>query len=92
MSVFKTQSLLSITLETKYSDLASATVTRILYTRPNGTTGYFEGNVSGTKLVYNVQNGDINIAGIWKFQAYIEIGGLKGYGYIAIQNFNEPLS
>ncbi len=91
MSVFKIQSLLSITLETNYNALASASVTRILYKKPNGTTGYWTATVSGTKLIYNVQNGDIDINGTWKFQSYIEAGGLKGFGSVATQNFDIPL-
>lgn len=91
MSVFKTQSLLTITAETNYSDLASASVTRILYTKPNGAKDHWDATVSGTKLVYNVQNDDIDMEGVWKFQAYIEVGGLKGFGNVISQQFERSL-
>jgi hypothetical protein len=92
MSLFKGQSLLTLTVDTGYKDVASATVTKILYEKPNRKKGEFEAIVDGTKLSYDVQNGDIDVAGMWKFQAYIEVGGLKGYGDIVIYNFEYPLS
>lgn len=91
MSLFKTQSLFSIIAQTDYSDLASASVTRILYKKPNETTGYWAATVSGNDLVYNVSSGDIDQKGVWEFQAYIEVGGLKGFGGIGSKNFDQPL-
>jgi hypothetical protein len=101
MSVFKLQSLLSIILDTHKKEertiaesealLASAAVTNILYTKPNGEKGSWTATVSGTKLIYNVQNGDIDQVGIWKFESYIEVGGLKGFGDIASRQFDRPL-
>jgi hypothetical protein len=93
MSVFKKQTLLTINAETNYDDLASASVTRILYTKPNGrTTGFWDATVSGTTLVYNVQEGDLDVDGTWSFQSYIEVGGLKGYGEIVERLIKKPLS
>ena len=89
--VFKNQSLLRITAETGYNDLASTDVHRILYTKPDGSSGFFEGTISGTKLIYNLVAGDIDQEGYWNFQAYVEIGGLKGYGEIAKHYFSMPL-
>jgi hypothetical protein len=80
MSIFKNQSLLTLNARTSYTNLASAEVKRILYKKPGGTAGYWEATASGTDLVYNFANGDLDIAGQWTFAAYIELGGLKGYG------------
>lgn len=91
MSKFKTQSLITIIAETGYAGLASATVKRILYKKPNGDTGYWIATNSGTTLVYSVQNGDIDQVGEWQFQAYIEVTSLKGYGSIAKQTFEKPI-
>ena len=91
MSLFKTQSLFSIVAKTHYDDLASAEVTRILYKKPGGTEGYWEASVSGTNLIYNVSNGDIDVVGQWTFQAYIELGGLKGYGSLFTQQIQKPI-
>lgn len=92
MSQFETQTLLTITVETSYSSLGSATVKRILFVKPNGSKGYWAGTVAGTTLTYQVQTGDIDQAGIWKFQSYIEVGGLIGFGNIVTHNFEKPLT
>lgn len=92
MSVYKTQSLLTINLATGM-DLSGASVTRILYQKPNnGTKGYWTATVSGQNLVYEVQNGDIDKEGTWLFQSYIEVGGKKGFGLVAKQVFEPNLS
>ena len=91
MSVFKLQSLLSIVLDTKYSSLASAEVKQILYQKPDGTKGAWEATNSGTTLIYNLQNGDIDQSGMWKLQTYIEVGGLKGPGNIIEKHFEPSL-
>lgn len=91
MSLFKTQSLLSLVLETSYENLSSAEVKKILYTKPDGTKSFWVATASGTTLVYNLSNGDIDQQGFWQFQAYIEVGGLKGFGSIAMKQFNTSL-
>jgi hypothetical protein len=91
MSVFKNHSLLSITLRTNYADLASAEVTKIKYEKPNGARGSWNASVSGTNLVYNFQNGDIDQNGPWRFQSYIEVGGLIGPGDIVTVDVKIPL-
>jgi len=89
--VFNGQSVLSIQLDTKYSGLADATGTRILYQKPSGKKGYFNATVDGTKLVYNVQPDDIDESGTWQFQSYFEIGPNKAFGTIRTQAFNDNL-
>lgn len=91
MSIFKTQSLLRISAETNYDDLASASITRILFIKPDGTRGHYEATVDGTKLYYDVAAGDIDQIGIWQFQAYIEIGGLKAFGEIDEKRISRPI-
>jgi hypothetical protein len=91
MSVFKTQSLITLRLATGI-DLSSATTTRILYKKPLGTKGYFSASVDGQTLEYEIQDSDIDQAGIWEFQSYIEVGGRKGFGDIAKQHFEDNIS
>jgi hypothetical protein len=90
MSVYKTQSLLTINLATGM-DLSGASVTRILYKKPNGTKGYWTATVSSQNLQYVVSNGDIDQEGTWQFQSYIEVGGKKGFGLVAKQVFEPNL-
>lgn len=91
MAVFKNQGYLTITAETGL-DLTSATNPRILYKNPNGTTGHFVATKSGTQLVYQCSDTDLDIAGEWQFQAFVEIGGLNAYGEIFRQTVETPIS
>lgn len=91
MSVFKNQSLLQITANTGYPDLADCTITQILYEKPDGTTGAWDADVSGETLVYQFQDGDIDQKGRWTFQAYFVNGGLKGYGKKKRRYFEKPI-
>lgn len=90
MSVFLRQNLLQVSLDTK-QDLSTATVTRILYQKPNGEKGYWNGNVNGTKIEYNFTATDITHDGPWKLQAFITVGGKDGYGEIVDVDFKKSL-
>ena len=80
MAIFKDQSLLTIELDTSY-DISAATTVKILYQDPAKATGEWEGVVSDTtKVSYTLEDGDLDTAGTWILQAYVEIGGKKGYG------------
>jgi hypothetical protein len=90
MSNYTGSGLPSIRLATDF-DLSGAEVKRILYTKPNKATGYWTATADGTDLVYNLSNTDIDVAGDWKVQAYVEVSGEKGYGNITRINFKTPL-
>lgn len=85
--VFKNQGLLTIKLETKSANVSVAEVKKILYKKPDETKGFFTATAEGTKLVHTFSNAEIDQAGTWEFQAYIEVAGLKGYGEIIKQLF-----
>lgn len=92
MSVFKKQNLLRIELQTYDEDLASASVKRILYKKPDGTKGYWEASIDGTKLYYDLTiNYEVDQIDTWEFQAYVVKGGLEGYGNIATQIFEKHI-
>jgi hypothetical protein len=68
-------SAIRITVTTK-RDLTAATVLRIDYTKPDGTTGSWTGTLTdGQRIVYEASATDIDQPGPWKFKAYAEIGG-----------------
>lgn len=89
MAIHKGQSLLTIELDTGY-DISSATSAKILYQKPDGTTGEFVGSVSDTtKISYSVADGDLDQSGTWIMQAYVEISSRKGYGakaYVTLES------
>lgn len=91
MSLFQTETLKPIVLETENEDLASADVTRILYQKPGGTEGYWQASVSGMDLIYIPVTGDLDIVGWWTFQSYVEIGGKVGYGSKVKYHVQEPI-
>lgn len=79
MSIYKGQSLVKIILETGQS-LSAATLTEILYKKPDGAKGSWTATVNGTALEYNVQAGDLDQEGIWSLQSKIVIAGRTGLG------------
>lgn len=81
MSIFQNQGLLTLKLDTG-QDVSACTVKRILYKKPDGSSGYWAADSieSNTILVYNVANADLDQAGVWTFQAFVTIGGKNGYG------------
>ena len=90
MSVFQSQSYLTISLETGI-DLSTATRPEILFVRPDGTKGKWTGTVSGTKITYNLKGGDINQVGNWRFQAKCIIDSRVALGGVANQVFQTNL-
>ena len=91
MAIFKNQGLLTITLECGI-DVSSASSALVLYKKPSGTTGSWTGTATGTTVVYDVEDGDLNEAGTWKVQPKVTIGGEDGYGDIKPLVVSEPIS
>jgi hypothetical protein len=91
MSYYVGDSYTQISLDTGIS-LTGASVTRILYKKPNGIKGFWTATVLGTSLQYQLQNDNIDQDGIWSVQAYVEIGGKKAYGQVSEINFQKSLN
>jgi hypothetical protein len=87
--IYKGQTLAPIELDTGY-DLATATNQKILFRRPDKTTGAWVATITGTKLRYQLQAGDINAVGYWTVQSYFEVDGKKAYGDIITILFEQP--
>ena len=60
------------------------TSSKIFYQKPDGTTGYWVGEpVVGTnEIKYVIQEGDLDQAGEYKLQPYVDFGSWKGRGSI----------
>jgi hypothetical protein len=91
MSYYAGDSYTLLRLDTGIS-LVGATVTRILYRKPNGLKGFWTATPSGTALQYQLIDGDIDQHGIWEIQAYVEVGSKKALGKIVEINFDKPLN
>jgi len=65
-------------------DLTNATVTKLKLKKPDGSivewVASIEGDAKNGKISYATQAGDINLAGIWQLQSYIEFSYLKYNG------------
>lgn len=65
------------------TDLATGSVFKIYYRKPDGTMGSWtaQKESDNTSISYTTQVvSDLNIAGTWVIQSYVEISGWKGYG------------
>lgn len=83
-NIYQDQTNIIVFMETGM-DLSAASVTKILYKKPNGSKGAFNCSVSGSKLIYNAVAGDFNESGVWRLQACVTINGLDSYGAIVDQ-------
>jgi hypothetical protein len=73
--VFRGQTLaLAIDME---MSLDGVTSQRIMYKKPDGTTGSWSATIDGEKLVTNLAHGELNQEGIWIAQGEIYIGSAK---------------
>lgn len=71
--------------------LSGAASPKVLYVKPNGQTGEWTGTIDGNDIIYDVENSDILIKGVWKFQAKCTIGGDVKIGKIVKVTIDEPI-
>jgi hypothetical protein len=72
------------------SDISIATGPKIHYLKPDGVSGYWNASITndpntgkGRYLQYQTLATDLNLAGVWKFQANLTISGWVGHGETA---------
>jgi len=61
-------------------DISSSSIHTINVVYPDGTIANWSASINGNFLEYITVAGDLDIAGRYKIQAYIEMGVYKGYG------------
>lgn len=71
--------------------ISGAASASILYQKPSGAKGSWPAQIVGSKLVYRVQQGDINESGTWQLQAYIQSADFELYGDKVTINVVETL-
>ena len=69
---------------TTTTDISAATVHKIKYRKPGGILGEWPGTIFGTYSVQFITTlvTDLDIAGVWQRQIYIEMPGWKGHSEI----------
>lgn len=87
---FKGQDI-SIAIDVNQS-IISFGITQILYEKPDKSTGVWDANIDGENLVYNATNGEIDQAGLWKFQGFLSGSGENYYTTKVTQYFDAPIS
>ncbi len=73
-------------------DVSTATVRNIIARSPDGTKSTWSAVADGSKAIKHVLvDGDLDLPGSWKLQAYVEMPGWKGYGEVAVLTVTTPL-
>lgn len=74
------------------TNVSAATVRSIVARKASGVKVTWTAQADGLNSVkYVTTSGDLDVAGVWKLQAYIEMPGWKGYGEITPLTVKTPL-
>lgn len=66
------------------TDISTGTLLKIKAKKPTGARVAWTAALDGTdRIKYAVQAGDLDVAGPWSLQAYVEMPGWSGHGEIA---------
>ena len=88
--IFKGQ-ILTISLDTDVDITGFTGYIKYKKPGPNGEAGEWQGTISNDTVSYTLAPGDIDIAGVWKVQAYAVSGNTKKYGQIKAIEFRNPI-
>ena len=78
-------------LETSFT-LTGATTLQILYIKPDGTSGAWDGSISdSTKVAYTTLAGDLNLPGKYSFQAKVINAAGTWYGKVVTEEVKPNL-
>lgn len=73
-------------------DVANATVKKIIVKKPDGKRVQWVAQLDGTNAIkYTTALGDIDVAGDWDMQAYIELPTWRGKGSVATMKVKDPI-
>ncbi len=62
-------------------DISEASTFEIKYKKPDGSDGKWTGNLSGTDYIeYQTSSTDLDVAGTWILQAFVDWGSVEKYG------------
>jgi hypothetical protein len=63
----------------------------ILYEKPNYVQGQWEGTITSDTVSYDITETDVDVAGVWKVQAYATDGAEHIYGKMTVIEFRTHL-
>jgi hypothetical protein len=74
------------------ADITTATVRSIVVRKPSGVKVIWPAEMlTSTMIKYTVLEGDLDIPGKWKLQAYVEMPSGKWFGEVAALNVSRPI-
>ncbi len=67
------------------TDVSTATVRNIIARSPSGAKKTWAASLDGTtRIKYLTQTGDLDTAGTWRLQAYVDMPGWSGHGDVTL--------
>lgn len=74
------------------TDVSAATQKKIVVRKPSGARLEWTASLQGSNYIkYVTQAGDIDMSGVWKLQAAIDLPEWSGTGEVALLVINTPL-
>jgi hypothetical protein len=73
------------------TNISQASVARVYYKKPDKTSGFWDAGISDNGVEYTTVSGDIDQAGRWQFQAYVQLGSWAGTSSIITETIESPL-
>lgn len=70
--------------------LSTATGIKVLYKKPDSTTGVWNATAVGNSVTYNLAMGQLDQPGLWQFEARVNLNG-RSTGQISTQYVEKPL-
>jgi hypothetical protein len=72
-------------------DLSGAVSAQINFVKPGGTSGSWTATVVDNVVRYTTDADDLDEAGTWQIQAFVDLGTWRGYSTIESFTVEEPL-
>ena len=74
------------------ADITTATVRSIIVRKPTGVKVVWPAEMlTSTMIKYTVVDGDLDVVGRWKLQAYVEMPSGRWFGEVATLNVARPI-
>lgn len=92
MSEYFINTRIDIRIDPAPHDFTEADEVKILYRKPNGDTGEWEGEKFGTLIKYVTLTSDVDVPGTWQLQACAVYGAEEKKGKVCYLTLSNPLN
>jgi hypothetical protein len=73
-------------------DLSGAVSSQIKFVKPSGASGAWPGTIVNNAVTYFTNNDDLDEAGTWQIQAFVDLGSWSGHSTVQTMKVKEPIS